>query len=224
MYTRCVKITVDTVLTELSQLYPDADCTLDWNTPLELLVATILAAQCTDARVNKIGKTLFKKYTTPQDYLRVPQEELEQDIRSCGSFRMKAQAIQESCQTILDTFNGEVPRTMEDMLTLRGVGRKTAAVVLGTAFNVIEGIPIDTHNIRLLNRLGIVKTKNQDKIELQMMKQTPRAQWLTLSHYLVAHGRAVCTAHNRNCSVCPFQEDCPSSQTHGRTDKAKLKD
>lgn len=214
-------LTTESVIKELSKLYPKADCTLDWNTPLELLVATILAAQCTDKRVNMVGKTLFSKYKTPKDYLAVPQEELEQDIRSCGSYRMKAKAIQETCATILSDFSGEVPQTMEGMLTLRGVGRKTAAVVLGTAFGVIEGIPIDTHNIRLLNRLGLTETKNQDRIELQMMEQTPRKDWLKLSHLLVAHGREVCSAHNRNCSECPFQEVCPSSVTQGREDQSK---
>jgi endonuclease-3 len=220
-HTLFVKITVDTILRELKLLYPKADCTLDWRTPLELLVATILAAQCTDKRVNQVGKTLFVKYKTPQDYLKVSQEELEVDVHTCGSFRMKARAIQESCQTIINRYDEKVPRSMEKMLTLRGVGRKTAAVVLGTAFGVTEGIPIDTHNIRLLNRLGVVKTKNQDKIELQMMEATPKKDWLKLSHLLVAHGRAVCTAHNRDCSNCPFQEDCPSSQTRGRSDKSK---
>lgn len=216
-----VQITTEDILAKLSQLYPDAECTLDWNTPLELLVATILAAQCTDARVNQVGKTLFVKYKRPDDYLAVPEEELQSDIHSCGSYRMKARAIRETCSTIITQFQSEVPRTMEDMLTLRGVGRKTASVVLGTAFGVVEGIPIDTHNIRLLNRLGLVSTKNQDRIELDMMNTTPREDWLKLSHLLVAHGRAVCTAHNRACHKCPFQKDCPSSQTHGRTDKAK---
>lgn len=216
-----MRITVDRVLTELKKLYPRADCTLDWNTPLELLVATILAAQCTDKRVNEVGKTLFVKYATPQDYLDVSQEELEQDIRTCGTFHMKAQAIQETCATIMSEFDGQVPRTMEGMLRLRGVGRKTAAVVLGTAFGVIEGIPIDTHNIRLLTRLGLTTQKSQDKIELEMMDATPKQDWLVLSHLLVAHGRAVCSALNRDCSRCPFQEDCPSSQTQGRQDKAK---
>jgi endonuclease-3 len=216
-----MKISVDTILKELKRLYPKADCTLDWQTPLELLVATILAAQCTDKRVNIVGKQLFAKYKTPQDYLAVSQEELEEDVHTCGSFRMKARSIQESCQTMIDRYDGKVPKTMEEMLTLRGVGRKTAAVVLGTAFGVTEGIPIDTHNIRLLNRLGVVKTKNQDKIELQMMEETPKKDWLKLSHLLVAHGRAVCTAHNRDCPNCLFQEDCPSSQTRGRSDKSK---
>jgi endonuclease-3 len=214
-------ITPSDIVRELQKLYPKADCTLDWRTPLELLVATILAAQCTDKRVNQVGKHLFAKYKTPQDYLKVSQEELEEDVHSCGSFRMKARAIQESCQTILDQYNGEVPQTMEQMLTLRGVGRKTAAVVLHTAFGVIEGIPIDTHNIRLLNRLGLVHTKNQDKIELQMMEETPKKNWPHLSHLLVAHGRAVCSAKTRDCPNCPFQENCPSSQTQGRLDQSK---
>lgn len=211
------------VVRELKKLYPAAECTLDWNTPLELLVSTMLAAQCTDKRVNSVGKTLYKKYKIPQDFLDVSQEELEVDIHSCGSFRIKARAIQETCQTIINEYNGEVPKTMEHMLTLRGVGRKTAAVVLHTAFGVIEGIPIDTHNIRLLNRLGLVDSINQSKIELEMMEQTPKPDWPKLSHLLVAHGRAVCSAHNRDCSNCPFQENCPSSQTQGKSDVWKGK-
>jgi endonuclease-3 len=217
-----MSITVDRVLTDLRKLYPKADCTLDWNTPLELLVATILAAQCTDKRVNIVGKTLFKKYKTPKDYLNVPIEELEEDIRTCGTFHMKALAIQESSATIINEFDGEVPQTMEGMLKLRGVGRKTAAVVLGTAFGVIEGIPIDTHNIRLLTRLGLTKSKYQDKIELEMMKSTPKSDWLKLSHLMVAHGRAVCSASNRNCNQCPLSNDCPSSLTEGKKDLSKL--
>ena len=213
----CLNVT--TVIQELDRLYPEAECTLDWDSPLELLIATILAAQCTDKRVNYVGKTLFAKYKTPQDYLRVPQEELEDDIHSCGSFHMKALAIQETCQTILDVHEGEVPKTMEGMLTLRGVGRKTAAVVLGTAFGVIEGIPIDTHNIRLLNRIGLVQSVNQNIIEREMMESTPKKDWLKLSHLLVAHGRAVCSARNRDCANCPLQEKCRSSQTHGRDDQ-----
>ena len=211
------KLSVEEVLSLLSTEYPDADCTLDWRTPLELLVATILAAQCTDARVNKVGKTLFKKYKTPQDYLAVSQEELEKDIHSCGTYRMKAMAIQQSCQTIMDQYNGEVPQTMEGMLKLRGVGRKTAAVVLGTAFGVIEGIPIDTHNIRLLHRMGLTKKKTQDKIELDMMKKTPRKDWLVLSHYMVAHGRKVCDARKPACEKCVLRHKCPRRGLHKRS-------
>lgn len=214
-----MKLTVDSVIRDLKKQYPKADCTLDWNTPLELLVATILAAQCTDARVNQVGKKLFTKYRKPEDYLAVSQKELEEDIRSCGTFRMKARAIQESCHTILEEFNGEVPRTMEGMLKLRGVGRKTAAVVLGTAFGVTEGIPIDTHNIRLLRRMGLTKQKDQDKIEKDMMKKTPRKDWLKLSHLMVAHGRAVCTARKPQCQNCVLRYTCPSSDLHSKKEK-----
>ena len=204
-------IPLDTVLTELKKLYPNADCTLDWSTPLELLVATILAAQCTDARVNIVTKSLFKKYKKAEDYISVPQEELEQDIRSCGTYHMKAKAIQETCGILLEKHNGEVPKTMKEMLELRGVGRKTAAIVLGTAFGVVEGIPIDTHNIRLLQRLGLTTKKTQDTIEKDMMQKTSQHDWITLSHLMVAHGRAVCTARNRACHRCVFKDSCPSS-------------
>ena len=209
--TMAEKLSVAEVIIDLKKIYPDADCTLDWTTPLELLVATILAAQCTDARVNKVGKTLFQKYKIPQDYLAVSQEELEKDIHSCGTYRMKARAIQETCHTILQDFDGELPQTMEGMLTLRGVGRKTAAIVLGTVFGIIEGIPIDTHNIRLLRRLGLTQKKDQKHIELDMMAKTPKEDWLVLSHLMVAHGRAVCDARNPACEECVFGHKCPSS-------------
>lgn len=205
------KLTVENVIRELSVLYPNADCTLNWSTPLELLVATILAAQCTDARVNMVTPSLFAKYKRPEDYLAVSQKELERDIHSCGTYRMKAKAIQETCRSITEIYGGEVPRTMKEMLTLRGVGRKTAAVVLGTAYGVVEGIPIDTHNIRLLQRMGLTRKKEQGKIELDMMSKTPQRDWLKLSHLLVAHGRAVCFARKPNCSHCVFAHTCPSS-------------
>lgn len=209
-----------TVIQELQKLYPDADCTLDWSTPLELLVAAILSAQCTDARVNIVTKALFKKYTSPQDYVSVPPEELEKDIHSCGTYRMKAKAIQSACHTILTEFDGEVPRTMKEMLTLRGVGRKTAAVVLGTAYGVIEGIPIDTHNIRLLHRLGLTSEQSQKRIELDMMQKTPRKDWIQLSHLMVAHGRAICHARQPECEKCVFGHTCPSSRLHSGSHKA----
>lgn len=205
-------VPIDVVLNELKKLYPDADCTLDWTTPLELLVATILAAQCTDARVNVVGKILFKKYKKPEHYVSVPQEELEQDIRSCGTYRMKALAIQETCKTLIEKHNSKVPKTMKEMLELRGVGRKTAAVVLGTAFGIVEGIPIDTHNIRLTRRLGLTKETEQNKIELDMMQKTPKKDWVLLSHLLVAHGRAVCQARKPECQNCVFSHICPSSE------------
>jgi len=190
---------VSIILKKLQRLYPHAGCTLDWQTPLDLLVATILSAQCTDKRVNLVTKTLFKKYRTPSDYLGVSVAEFEKDIHSCGTFRMKAKAIRGSCRTILDEFYGEVPRTMRAMLTLRGVGRKTASVVLGEAFHVHEGIAVDTHVMRVSQRLGFTKKKTQASIEADLMKKVPRQQWSLVSHLLIAHGRAVCTARGHVC-------------------------
>jgi len=203
------RLTVDITLAALKRLYPDAQCSLDWTTPLELLVATILSAQCTDKRVNIVTKTLFKKYHSPQDYCAIPLHELEHDIHSCGTYRMKARAIRSTCKTLLDDFGGKVPRTMKEMLRLRGVGRKTASVVLATAYGVIEGIPVDTHCMRLCRRLGLTGEKLQGKIEADLMRKTPRAEWANLSHLLVAHGRAVSTARNKNCAVCELRDMCP---------------
>ncbi len=199
------KLSIEDALRRLKVLYPEAGCTLDWTTPLDLLVATILSAQCTDKRVNIVTKTLFKKYRTPQDYVDVTQAELENDIHSCGTFRMKAKAIRSACRTIIDDFDGKVPRTMHDMLTLRGVGRKTASVVLSTAFGVQEGIAVDTHVMRVSRRLGLTRAKTQSTIEADLMKKTPRSEWANLSHLLIAHGRAVCTARNHDCKNCLFE-------------------
>lgn len=187
------------VLSALRKLYPDARCSLDWTTPLELLVATILSAQCTDKRVNIVTKSLFRKYKTPQDYVAVPQTELETDIHSCGTFRMKAKAIQTSCRLILDEFGGNVPRTMPEMLRLRGVGRKTASIVLSTAYGINEGVPVDTHVLRVSRRLGLTIAKTQAAIEQDLMKKIPREDWAMISHLLVAHGRAVCKARGHKC-------------------------
>ncbi len=214
------RLTVDSVLRTLKRAYPNAKCSLDWTTPLELLIATMLSAQCTDKRVNIVTKTLFATYKKPQDYLRVPIAELAADIRSCGHFNTKTRAIRETCQTLLDRFDGHVPKTMEEMITLRGVGRKTASVVLSTAFGIEEGIPVDTHCIRLSRRLGLTRQKQQTKIEIDLMRKTPRNDWSMLSHVLVAHGRAVCIARNRQCEKCVFKIDCPSSTVMGRSDKA----
>jgi len=197
-------ISIQKIIHRLDELYPGAKCSLDWTTPLELLVATILSAQCTDKRVNIVTKSLFKKYRTPQDYLSVPQEELEKDIHSCGTFRMKARAIQESCRTIIEKFGGEVPRTMDEMLQLRGVGRKTAAIVLATAYDVIAGVPVDTHVMRVSKRLGLTRHTEQKKIENDLMRITPHKDWVHLAHLLVAHGRAVCTARKKDCNDCLF--------------------
>ena len=193
------RVASDRLFQALRQRYPDAKCTLNWSTPLELLVATILSAQCTDARVNQVTKSLFARYKTIDDYALAPRLQLERDIHSCGTFRMKAKAIQETARTLLRDFGGNVPRTMEEMLTLRGVGRKTAAVVLGDAYGVHEGIAVDTHVMRVSRRLGLTKARTQTGIETELMKQFPRAQWSAISHLLIAHGRAVCTARGHEC-------------------------
>ncbi len=205
------KLSIDVVLHTLEKVYPDAGCTLDWTTPLDLLVATILSAQCTDKRVNTVTKSLFKKYRSPEDYLRVPTRELEDDIHSCGTFRMKTRAIQATCRTIIESFQGNVPTTMEGMLRLRGVGRKTAAVVLATAFGVVEGIPVDTHVLRVSQRLGITRGKNPTSIERELMRKTPQEEWAHLSHLLIFHGRTICHARSPKCDRCHFSHTCPSS-------------
>ncbi len=209
------KLSVDVVLRKLKKLYPDAKCSLDFTTPLDLLVATILSAQCTDKRVNIVTKSLFKKYRSPKDYASVPVLELEGDIHSCGTFRMKAKAIQTSCRLILDQFHGDVPRTMKEMLMLRGVGRKTAAIVLSTAYGIIEGIPVDTHCIRLSHRMGLTNETVQGKIEADLMKKTPRKDWAMLSHLFVAHGRNICIARSPKCSECVLRAMCPRKGVKG---------
>ncbi len=196
------ELTVPQAITALRKLYPDAGCTLDWKTPLDLLVATILSAQCTDKRVNIVTKSLFAKYKKPQDFLRVPQEELEADIRSCGYYRAKAKSIRESCRLIIENFGGKVPKTMAEMITLRGVGRKTASVVLSTVFGVEEGIAVDTHVMRVSQELGLTKKKEQAKIEADLMSKTPQKDWSDLSHLLIAHGRATCIGRRRRCGKC----------------------
>lgn len=190
------------LLARMEKRYPNAGCTLDWTNPLELLVATILSAQCTDKRVNIVTKSLFKKYKTPQDYVSVPQSELEKDIHSCGTYRMKAKAIQSACRTLIRDFGGTVPRTMSEMLTLRGVGRKTAAVVLSTAYGVHEGVAVDTHVTRVARRLGLTKSTTQSGIEKDLMKKFPRKDWAKISHLLIAHGRTACTARMKCDGRC----------------------
>jgi endonuclease-3 len=200
------KIPVAAIMKRLKELYPDAKCSLDFTTPLDLLVATILSAQCTDKRVNIVTKTLFQKYKTAEDYVAVPAEELEKDIHSCGTYRMKTKAIQAACRTLIRDFGGKIPKTMKEMLTLRGVGRKTASIVLSTIYGIHEGIAVDTHVLRVAPRLGLTKGKTQSKIESDLMKIIPRKDWGLISHLLVYHGRNSCTAHvtcNGNCLFDP---------------------
>jgi endonuclease-3 len=177
-------------------------------------VATILSAQCTDVRVNQVTRTLFQKYRRPQDYLAVPQEELEQEIRTTGFFRNKARNIRGACRRLLDAFEGEVPRSMEELLTLPGVARKTANVVLGEAFGRAEGIAVDTHVTRLSRLLRLTRHADPVKIERDLMAMFPRKHWTALSHMLILHGRRVCVARRPKCGECILNDICPSAFAH----------
>lgn len=199
------------VYERLSALYPDAVCELNFSSPLELLIATILSAQCTDVRVNLVTEKLFQKYRKPEDYLAVPAEELEQDIHSTGFYRNKAKNIRGACQRLLEVYGGIVPDTMEDLLTLPGVARKTANVVLGNVFNKAEGIAVDTHVTRLSGLLGLSTHTDPPKIERDLMRLFPREQWTVISHLLILHGRRVCIARRPQCAACVLNDVCPSA-------------
>lgn len=197
----------------LKKNYPDARVSLDFTTPLELLIATILAAQCTDARVNVVTAQLFKKYRSAKDWADISQEELEQDIHSCGFYRNKAKSIKKTCRAIIDKYDGKVPDTMEELLELNGVGRKTANVMLGNAFKT-QGIVCDTHVIRLSRRLRISENKDPVKLEFDLMEIVPKRKyggWTMFSHLLVFHGRAICKARKPDCQNCPIAKHCPSA-------------
>jgi endonuclease-3 len=195
----------------LSEAYPDAHVALRFSTPLEMLVATILSAQCTDEKVNEVTAVLFQKYRTPEDYLRVSEDELKADIKPTGFFNQKAISIRAACQRIVDEYGGEVPDTMEDLITLRGVARKTANIVLGNAFGKVEGVAVDTHVKRLANRLGFSEQSDPDKIEQDLMRLIPRDRWFGFTYVLIDHGRAICQAKVPKCGECPVHHLCPSS-------------
>lgn len=201
------------ILKRLKKAYPDAKCSLDYTNVLELLIATILSAQCTDERVNFVTKTLFQKYTRPEHYLNVPEEELQQDVRTTGFFRNKTRSIRGACRKILDDFGGSVPSTMEELLTLPGVARKTANVVLGNFYGKAEGVVVDTHVSRLSQRLALTKQEVPEKIEQDLMKLVPRKQWVRFSHELILHGRHVCRAQRPDCENCTLNDLCPSAKT-----------
>jgi endonuclease-3 len=195
----------------LSKAYPDAKVALRSSTPLEMLVATILSAQCTDERVNEVTATLFEKYRTPEDYLRVPESELAADIKPTGFFNQKTRSIRGACRKIVEEYGSEVPDTMEELLTLPGVARKTANIVLGNAFGKVEGIAVDTHVRRLAQRLGFSTEKDPDKIERDLMRLIPRRKWFDFTYVLIDHGRAICQARKPRCEECPVNHLCPSS-------------
>jgi endonuclease-3 len=191
--------------------YPDAQCSLNFRNPLELLVATILSAQCTDERVNIVTIDLFRKYRHCEDYLKVEQSELETDIRSTGFYRNKARAIQGACRIICEKYEGRVPETLDELVALPGVARKTANVVLGNAFGIASGVVVDTHVARLAARLGLTPHRQPEKIERDLIELVPHKDWIDFSHLLIAHGRRVCKARTPLCDVCVVEEVCPSS-------------
>jgi endonuclease-3 len=195
----------------LSETYPDAHVALRFSNALEMLVATILSAQCTDEKVNDVTATLFQKYRTPEDYLRVPEDELKADIKPTGFFNQKAISIRAACQRIVDEYDGRVPDTMEDLVTLRGVARKTANIVMGNAFDKVEGIAVDTHVKRVSNRLGFSEQSDPDKIEQDLMRLIPQERWFGFTYVLIDHGRAICVARLPRCESCPVNHLCPAS-------------
>lgn len=196
------------VLELLEKEYPDARVTLDFKDPLQLLIATILAAQCTDERVNIVTKDLFQKYRRAADFARADLQTLEEEIRPTGFYHNKAKSILACCQKIVDKFNGQVPQTLEELTALSGVGRKTANIILGNAYGQ-QAIAVDTHVKRVTYRLGWAKSDDPNKIEFELMEVMPRGRWTMACHQLVFHGRRVCTAKNPQCPTCPVNKLCP---------------
>ncbi|PZR70549.1 MAG: endonuclease III [Chthoniobacterales bacterium] len=212
---------VDELVKTLPKVYPDAHCELDFRTPLELLVATILSAQCTDKRVNMVTPALFRKYRTAADYARAEPTTLENEIRSTGFFRSKTRSIRAACAAIVAQHGGKVPDTMETLNALPGVGRKTANVVLGNALGKDEGIVVDTHVIRLSQRLRLTRETDPEKIEADLMNIVPRAEWTIWSHWLIWHGRRRCFARKPDCRNCEVLDLCPSGPVFIRTGEAR---
>jgi endonuclease-3 len=197
------------VVRGLKKLYPEALCALQFRNPLELLIATILSAQCTDQRVNLVTPALFAAYPTAADYAAAPRADVERAIQSTGFFRNKAKNIQACCQQLVERHGGEVPQTLEELVVLPGVGRKTANVVLGTAFGLASGVVVDTHVGRLSKRLGLTRHTDPVKIERDLMALVPRKEWIGLSHRMIQHGRAVCLARRARCAICALEKICP---------------
>jgi endonuclease-3 len=199
------------VIERLEAAYPDAKVALRFSNPLECLVATILSAQCTDEKVNEVTASLFRKYRSAEDYLRAPEDELKADIKPTGFYNQKAASIRAACQRIVEAYDGRVPDTMEDLVTLRGVARKTANIVLGNAYGKVEGVAVDTHVRRLANRLGFSAESDPDKIERDLMRLLPRKRWFDFTYVLIDHGRSVCVARRPRCEECVVSALCPSS-------------
>ena len=213
---------VKRILPILKKTYPDAKCSLNFKTPLELLVATILSAQCTDDRVNLVTRELFKKYKSAKDYAASPEGELERDIQSTGFYNNKARNIRAMAKSLIEAHGGKVPQTMDELHALAGVGRKTANVVLGNAFGQNVGVTVDTHVTRVSNRLGLTKHPSDAvKIEQDLMQVVPQGDWTLWSHLLIHHGRAICQARKPKCTKCPLRELCPASEKLLKDGKAE---
>jgi len=215
MLRESIKVKVErtaAVIDSLRRTYPDAHCELDHANPLELLIATILSAQCTDKQVNIVTAKLFKKYRNACDYVAVPLEKLQNDIRRIGLFRNKGKSIQNCCRSLVDNHGGEVPADMTALVALAGVGRKTANVVLGNAFNINEGVVVDTHVARLSRRLGLASGNTPEKLEVELQKLVQRDHWTMFSHWLIWHGRRRCSARKPECVSCEIAVLCPSEK------------
>ena len=197
------------IISALKRTYPDAHCELNFSSPLQLLIATILSAQCTDKRVNIVTAELFKKYRSAKDFAAAPLADLEAAVKTTGFFRNKAKNIKACCTTLAEKFGGEVPRTMDELHALAGVGRKTANVVLGNAFNINVGVVVDTHVTRLANRLGLAKGADAVKLELELDQLVPQNEWTLFSHWLIWHGRRRCAARSPDCADCEIKNLCP---------------
>lgn len=193
----------------LAKTYPDAKCALNFQTPLELLIATILSAQCTDVRVNLVTEDLFRKYRSADDYAQAKPKALEKEIKSTGFFRAKTKSIQAACRRLAKDYGGEVPQSLDELVKLPGVGRKTANVVLGTAFGIASGVVVDTHVRRITQRLGLTAENDPEKIERDLMAVLPKREWVDFSHRLIHHGRQICVARRPKCSVCTLAKICP---------------
>jgi endonuclease-3 len=197
------------IVRRLRREYADAECSLDHRTPLQLLVATILSAQCTDERVNQVTQELFRKYRSAADYAAAPLARLERDVQSTGFFRNKAKNIRDCCRILAEQYDGEVPREMDQLTELPGIGRKTANVVLGTAYGIVSGIVVDTHVGRISRRLGLSSEKDPAKVERDLMAVIAKKEWIVLSHQMIRHGRRYCTARKPKCEDCPLESLCP---------------
>jgi endonuclease III len=202
------------IMAGLRAAYPDAKCSLDFTTPLELLVATILSAQCTDERVNQVTARLFKKYRSAADYAQADPAELEQDIKQTGFYHNKAKSLRAAAAMLVERFHGEVPRTMDELIQLPGVARKTANVVLGNAYGIVQGVVVDTHVGRLARRLGLTASDDPAKVEQDLMTLFPQGDWLALAHALIYHGRAICQARKPLCEQCILVALCPTGQAN----------